>query len=349
MSLAEFNDAAVATLEGYRSTLADAIHNGSPTYMFMKEQGVVDSGPTEGPSFVRPILARDTSEPQWWRYADKQTFTPSDTAEAARFRYFNVRHNVGVTAEELKENEGLSKRLDLLGLKVRAAELTLRDRYNKAWIWNRSTYVNQYGAVSTNLPDGIPAILGLSTGGSTSRSYGELARTTGNATWFRAQAASAGAVAGTLSTSLRSLWLNCSRDGFTPGLILCNQPAYVVIGRVLEQRVQLTVDVTGGKQPMLNGGWEGLAYNGAQVRWDPSILGLHGGGVSSDGVVWYLNKDFWGLREDAEWNWLMFPFTEVKGSDEQFVHKTTIVHRCTMYHDNPRFCGVLHNISTNQT
>lgn len=131
MSLAEFNDQATTTLEMYREDMVDAIHNGSPTYMFLQEAGIVTSKALGG-SVVRPILARDAVEPQFWRYADKQTFSPYDVSEAARFRPFNIRLGIGVTSEELKENEGEAKRMDLLGLKVRAAELTLRDRYNCA-------------------------------------------------------------------------------------------------------------------------------------------------------------------------------------------------------------------------
>lgn len=213
---------------------------------------------------------------------------------------------------------------------------------NKSFIWTRSCYVNQYGGVSTNLPDGIPAIMGLSTGGSTTRQYGELSRV--SATWWRAQLFSANGAAVT-SAGLRRLFLDCSRDGFMPGLILCNAPAYTQIGLVLESRVALQVNVTGGTRPTLNGGWEGLAWNGAQVRWDPSIKGSHGTGASADGVIWMINKDFWGLVEDNEWNFKLLPFSEPKGNDKQLVRQSFILHRCGMYHDNPRFCGTYMNLS----
>lgn len=129
MSLAEFNDLALATMEAYQPDMVDAIHDGSPAYSFMKEAGVVVTKPCTGASYVRPVLARDTIEPLWWRYADEHTFVPSDTGEAARFRWYNVRHPICITEEELKENSGDEARMDLLGMKVRAAELTLRDRY----------------------------------------------------------------------------------------------------------------------------------------------------------------------------------------------------------------------------
>jgi len=357
--LAEFNDIAIATLEAYHDDLADAIHNGSPTYSFLKEQGLVMTQATEGPSFVRPILARDTAEPLWFRYADEHSFVPSDTTEGARFRWYNVRLPIAVTEEELKENQGISKRLDLLGLKVRAAELTLRDRFNKALVLNRSCYVYKYGGNSANLPDPIPKIIGLTPGAATLRvSYGEINRSTPtpSAPWWRGQAysASTSGVAGNSYTGwrngLQALYFNCSRDGFKPGLLLCNQEGYIKMGRVLEHfnSKQVAVPMAGGL-PAYEGGWEGLMWYGAQVRWDPDILGLHGGGASNEGVIFMLNKDFWGFIEDNDWNWLLLPFEGPKGNQTQLIRQSYIVHRCGMYHDNPRFCGCFYAMSVNPT
>lgn len=346
MSLAEFNDYAIATLEAYHDDMADQIHSGSPTYQFMKDAGIVETGPTEGTAFVRPLLARETNEPTWWKYADRVEHVPTDVSEAARFRYFNVRLPIVITAEELKENSGQQKRLDLLGMKVRAAELTMRDRYNKAFIWNRSTYVNQFGGSSTNLPEGIPAIMGQSVGSATAASrntYGELNRT--SATFWRAQTAAYGA-AGTLSSGLRTLYLNCSRDGFRPSLLLTNQPGYEALGKLSDTQITRRHDVTGGKAVVNDLGWEGLYYYGAQIRWDPDIIGLHGDGASNHGVIFFLNREFWGLREDDEWNWMFMPFEEPKGNSRQLVHESMIIHRATMWHDNPRLCGILFDMST---
>jgi hypothetical protein len=93
------------------------------------------------------------------------------------------------------------------GHEVRAAELTLRDRYNKAFIWTNSCYVTVYpGTVSTNLPQGIPAIMGLSTNGTTYRPYGEIARV--SASWWRAQMYSANGAAVT-SAGFSGLGMNC--------------------------------------------------------------------------------------------------------------------------------------------
>jgi len=342
MSLAEFNDQALATMEEYRPEMVDAIHSGSPTYQFMKEAGIVEVKPCTGPSYVRPILARDVQEPLWFRGADEHTFSPQDTGEGARFRWYNVRMPIQITEEELKENAGDAQRMEILGMKVRAAELTLRDRYNKAFIWTRSCYSYVYGATSTNLPDGIPAIMGLSTNGTVTRTYGELARS--SSTWFRSQLFSANGAA-VASAGFRRLWLDCTRDGFSPGLVLCNQPAYTQLGRLLEAKVTLNIDVSGGKRPSYAGGWEGLTYMGAQVRWDPDIKGLHGTGASADGIVWLMNKDFWGLREDTDWNWYLLPFEGPKGNATQLVRQSFILHRCGMHHDNPRFCGTYMNAS----
>lgn len=350
MSLAEFNDYALATMEAYHDDLADQIHSGSPTRMFLEEAGIVETMATEGPSYVRPLLARDTNEPLWFKYADEHTFSPSDTSEAARFRYYNVRLPITITEEELKENRGTQKRLDLLGLKVRSAELTMRDRYNKALIMARSCYSYLYGANSANLPDPIPAIFGQVPGTGTAASYktyGEILRSTGagHATFWRAQNQPYGAAA-SLSTGLRSLYFTASREGFRPSLCLTNQPGYEALGKLLLGQVQRRTDVTGGVAPKLEAGWDGLMYFGAQIRWDPDLLGNIGDGTSSHGVLYFMNKEFWGLVEDDEWNWLLLPFEGPKGNQTQLTRQSYILHRCSMYHDNPRLNGVLFDMST---
>jgi len=310
---------------------------------------------TEGQSFVRPILARDTAEPLWFRYADEHSFVPSDTTEGARFRWYNVRLPIAVTEEELKENQGVAKRLDLLGLKVRAAELTLRDRFNKALVLNRSAYTLLYGGNSANLPDPIPRIVGLNPRSSVPyATYGEIPRSTNtpSAPWWRAKRLHASTYSADLTglaEAMKALYFSCSRDGFAPGLILTNQKGYLQLGQMLEftNSKRVMVPMAGG-QPTYQGGWDGLMWYGAQVRWDPDLKGNHGcAALSTDGVVFMMNKDFWGFIEDDEWNWQLLPFEGPRGNQTQLVRQSFIIHRCGMYHDNPRFCGILHSLTTN--
>ena len=103
MAIAEFNDYALATLEQYHDDFADTIHNGSPTYMFLRSAGVTEVAPCQGKALVRPLLARDATEPTFFRYADDVTFAATDVSEAARFRYYNLRVPLVITEEDYIE------------------------------------------------------------------------------------------------------------------------------------------------------------------------------------------------------------------------------------------------------
>lgn len=348
MSLAEWNDYLLATLESFATRIPDIVHTGSPTYSFLQQAGLAQTARL-GKSMVRPLLVRDAAEPQWWHYADEQTFTPVDVLEAARFKSYNVRTPIVVTEEELHENDGPQQVLDLWKLKAKATILTMRDRYNKALIWSRSAYNNSYGGVSTNLPESIHQLFGLSTNNTRLRPYGELSRAaapTGLSTLWRTQGFhySTG-MGGTFSTRLRTLYFDCSRDGFAPGLLLCNQPGYEILGKYTVAMMTQFVNVTGGKAPTYEPGWDGLMFNRAQVRWDPDLNGQQWGSALSPGhakgLILMINKEFMGLVEDDRWNWQMLPAEGPRGDSPQWMRKTVINHRMTMYHDNPRFCGVM--------
>lgn len=275
---ANFNNVLSVTLENRAGTLADNVTKNNAILYFLDKRG--NKKPVDGGSKIVEELEYGESDKVWYSGYDTITFNNPQVFTAAEYAWKLLAAPVGVSGEELLQNSGKERVLDLFEAKIKNAEKTLRNEMSKGI----------YSDGTGNSGKQLTGLKALVADDPTSGTVGGINRaTTGNEFW-RNHAKVITSAGSALSTStirgaMNEAYLACSRGMDRPDLIVADDYLYSMYEASLTAQQRFT------DAKLAEAGFENLKFKGADVIYDGGK-----GGYCPDKHMYFLNTEYLKLR-----------------------------------------------------
>lgn len=336
-----------ATLEKYRSTLADNIFRSNVTLAQLDRNDMIkrQSG---GNKIVQPLMYGENSTVSSYHGYEELDTTPQDGITAAEFDWKQIAGTVSISRRERRLNSGEEQLLNLLEKKIQQAEMSMEQSVNEQLINSFSEGNNGKDLTP------VPLMVHASPSTSAANPVGEIDGSTSDASWWRNQSVDSSASdTDTLISELYRVYNLCARGGMNsrPDLMLADQETFEMYELGLDQRQRYI------NEDMADLGFENLRLKGGIIAWDEVIPEANTDTVfdtSSDfsdsnpatGSVYFLNSDFMEFVVDSETEFISTGFEKPVNQDA-FVSQILFMGNMTI--SNRRKFGVLHNISRSLT
>jgi hypothetical protein len=298
------------TLQLIRRRLADAIFKQNPFTFYMLARGRVkiESG---GFDIREPIIYQKNPSIINFSGYDRLNVTPSQEVTEAIYQWRRKGGTVSISHEEMDKNAGAQAIFNLLKIKVRVLEDTMREDLNS-------------DLMRVSSLKGSKEMLGLDNF-IEQGTFGTVGGINGNTyTWWRNQWDSGGAQEN-IFAEFRKMYHDCSKGGKRPTLILCPQE---IFEEYEKQVVTPTDDLAGGSTNAISGmlrftdtrladvGFDNLRFKGATMLWDEMLEDPTLRPAANDRAVSYFIHDpSLSLTIHRRRNFAMSPFQEPYDQD----------------------------------
>lgn len=270
-----YTDVLATTIESRTGKLADNVTKNNALLYRLNERG--NRKPVSGGSKILEELEYGESDNVWYQGYDTINFTNPQIATAAEFAWKLLGAPVGISGQELLQNSGKERIIDLFEAKIKNAEKTLRN------VMSAGVYSDGTGSSGKQLT-GLKALVADDP---TSGTVGGINRaTSGNEFWRNyAKIESTALNKDTIYGAMNAAYLGCSRGTDKPDLIVADDTLYTLYENSLVAQ-QRFID-----SKLADAGFQNLKFKGADVIYDGGI-----GGYCPKGHMYFLNTDYIRLR-----------------------------------------------------
>lgn len=317
------------TLDDHRPELADNVHNNIPLLWFMRNKGRGrDMGAGRGIRLQNggarvkiPIIWQPNSNAR--SYSGYETLIASATDEitVGIEDLKQVACTVGISGEEMSQNQGMAAKRDLLRDKLDIAELSLQDEIERQLVQGVASGTT-YMTAGNGGKDMLPLAYLIQKNFGTSAQVHTIQQTA--ETWWRNQEflSAAGTSYVTFKKEMFNLYNDCSKgstnDG--PDLILCDQNYFEAYENALVTQQRYG---NYGDEAAAGAGFVALMFKGATMMWSDKVPNL--GTTNADApsttqtntqaVAFYLNTRWMELVVASDVNFVATPFVEPYDQD----------------------------------
>ena len=299
------------TIANYRRTLVDNAYNDVPVLRLANEAGRKRSV-NGGVSIVEHLLHKKQTDGGFFLGRDPLNTTQGENAILCEYRWQNAYEPIQITFDDEMDNSGdEAKLIDLAGVRMKQAELAIKDRLGQALV----TSV----AGANNL---IPLSTLVNTG-----TLGTVAG--GTDTFWQSTLTTSGAFATQGLTDMQTLYSTLSSSS------MMDTPTHAITTRTVWNRFYATrlplerlMNTSTG-----SAGFQNITFNGIPVIWDQ---------YCDSGVLYMLNSNYWNLTVHEK---VDFTTTDFIRPSNQMVKVAFILWRGNQTTDNRRRLGKLSSIT----
>lgn len=272
------------TMEKRRGQIADAVFNDMVLLAWLhdKNRTTVDGGA----QIVVPIMSEGSSAAAFYHGYGVLDITPQEGHTSAAYNWKQASVPVSVSGrEERIQNAGSSIVHRIVTAKQRQAELSIRDKINKAF-FSSSVGADDIGSLVSTI-DATSTI-------------GDINST--NNSWWQAAVTTGGSFATQGLSDMRTLWNTLAQRnpvGGT-GLIITTSTVYEFYEGTLQPQQRFTGSVSA------NGSFENLLFKTAPVTFDAA---------ANSGVMYFLNADALEFISHSGTNFIMSEFVKPANQD----------------------------------
>jgi hypothetical protein len=273
----QWTEISTVTREKFLPTLVDNIFTSRPLLMKLNARSRKLDG---GRKIVVPLNMAKTTAKGFYDGYDLLNTTPNDVVDAAEFDWRNFYVNVTIAEDDIDENMGTERVLDLVATKMDVAKNTASDTLADSTVGVLS---GAGGATDSTGLDGLKVVCASAT----STSYGGI---TSESWWVPNQ----DTTTTTMSMSaLQGQYGNVSINNNQPDIIVSDQDNFDRYWNLLQPQQRFQSDA------MARAGFRSLLLNGT-----PWVVDPHCGTAD----VWYLNTKFLFLAVHKKKNFVMSDF-----------------------------------------
>jgi len=272
------------TMEKRRGQIADAVFNEMVLLSFLhdKHRTTVDGGA----SIVMPIMSESNSTAQFYDGYEQLDTTPQEGHTSANYQWKQASTSVSVSGkEERVQNVGSSIVHRIVTAKQRQAELSIRDKINKAFF--------AAAPASKDIGSLVTTIDATST-------IGDINST--NNSWWQATSTASGSFAAQGLADMRTLWNTLAQRNPVGGtdLIITTSSVFEFYEGSLQpqQRFQGSVSA--------NGSFENLMFKSSPVTFDAA---------ATSGVMYFINSGALEFISQARTNFVLTEFVKPANQD----------------------------------
>lgn len=330
----------LATILRYRPRMADNITSGPQLLNYAKRRGLVRTENLVGAEECVMIDREDNQLTQWFDGAQRARVAPTLGLVDTYVGHYNCRTPFQISDTERLENAGESKNLNLLEVKMRACERSMRATLSAALAGTRGTVVNR--------PEGLRDVFGGSTPESAPSTLQRLAPS--SASWWAPTVVSMtnlGPNNSMIKRKLHQLFLTGRTVGAMPKLGICDQNfwlAYLdtISGAAATGGYPASPDVRmfAGDRPARSldtAVASGIRFLGVEFEFDGDVAAPSGDYTGSNvGHCMIVDTDDLEIIVDPRWNFKLIQPRSRSGNDEQWVDVYSLVLRLTVVCYNRR-------------
>jgi hypothetical protein len=270
-----FNNVLATTLENRMGELADNVTKNNALLKRLNERG--NRRPVSGGTKIVEEIAYNESDKVWYSGYDTISFTNPQVFTAAEYAWKLLAAPVGISGEELLQNSGKERVIDLMEAKIDNAEITLRNAMSAG------LYSDGTGSSGKE----IGGLKFLVADDPTSGTVGGINRaTSGNEFWQNyAKVYDTALTKDTIYGAMNTAFLSCSRGTDKPDLIVADDTLYTLYESSLIPQQRFT------DAKLAEAGFTTVKFKGADVIYDGGI-----GGYCPKGHMYFLNTKYLKLR-----------------------------------------------------
>jgi hypothetical protein len=272
-----FSEVVVTTLRNRAKSIADNVSNGNALLQRLSQKGNI-SLKDGGRTIVRELDYAENATFSYYTGFETLNVAASDVLTAAEFNWKQANVNVvGSGLETVVQNSGANAILDLLEARIRNAERTAKNNIA------RGIYSDGTGSNGKQIT-GLQAAVAITP---TSGTYGGINRAS-QAFWRNQTSGDVAEVlasSAVLESEMADMWIECTRGGDKPDLLVADQVAYKAFWLSLLPIQRITDPNTAVR------GFETLKYVTADFVLD------HDSGILGS-CIYFLNTDylFWDVH-----------------------------------------------------
>lgn len=256
----------VSTLEKRpKKEVANAIFNAIPTFEYLNSKGrVMLDG---GASIVVPLEVGSNSTAKFFDGYDILDVTAQDNHTAAQYKWKQAYASVSISGREVSQNRGESQIMNLLMLKQKNAEKSLRNMINQKLHGASNTAIEPISLVTL-----IDATSTIGEINSTANSYWQSLVSTG------------GVFASTGVATWRTHYNTLKNRGANPDMIITTQTVHEAYEATMAPQIRYTSLGMGDTK------FRDLEFAGAKVRFDDQCASGVSYFLDSDSLHLYINE-----------------------------------------------------------
>jgi hypothetical protein len=272
-----FSQALSTSLYNYvsRGKFADNVFDGLRTLQVIRDMG----GRAEaggGESIVVQLEYAENATAEWIGPYGTYNLNPQDILTSAQFRCKQIAGSVILTDEEQVQNSGNTRLANLIEIKIKNLQKSLRTRMNEALFSDGTDPLK---------PVGLEAVV-LTTG-----TYGGISRTAN--TWWRANVESTAEVLNV--PRMVTMYNDASHNLDFPKLIVTTQALYEKYEALAQAYQEIQHPGSGGVADL---GFEHLRFKGRPLIWDDDV---------PSGTMFFLNPDYFKMYVHPDWEFRPMP------------------------------------------
>ena len=328
---------ATTTLQLIRKRMADNIFKANPLAAWLLMKGRVKTA-SGGKRIDEPLMYATNTTVQAYKGYDRLNVFPTEELTNAQFSWRQAAASISLSGLEDLQNSGESAVFDILKVKTKIAEMSL-----KQWLAEKLL-------ANTTTKDTVRDFLGLDelvedVAGASQGTVGGIDKAV--ETWWRNYYRDTSGGALGASTTLLNSYLGTAYYAVTKGLTF---PDLILTDQFMFQRYEednrTLLRLT--DRALMDVGFDNLKFKGATMMWDENIqsgTNITGGsgtpGTSASGVdhlFYFLNSEYLSLTLHSRRNFVMTPFVTPYDQDAQVAQ---ILLAGNMTINNGRFQGVI--------
>jgi len=289
-----FTELSVTTFKKHRKEIIDNISNRNALLAALNKRGNVrvEDG---GYSIVEPLEYAENGTYQRYSGYDTLNISASEVISAAEFQWRNVAVNVVASGTEMRTNSGDTKLINLVKSRVKNAIHTFKNNFSSD-LYSDGSLANQITGLQAMVADNQVGTIGNIN--ATNFTFWKNKLQSAAAPIQGGGAITPSAVAGVMDSLMLPLYLQLSKGGDTPDLIIADDNYYTFYENSQVGYRRYTSD-----DGTANSGFTKLRYKNAEVLADG------GSGITSN-HMYMLNTSYLHLVVHRDAN--MTPMEEMK-------------------------------------
>jgi hypothetical protein len=281
--------------------------------------------------------------------------TPQEGITSAFYEWAEIAGSISISRKEERQNSGEGQIVELLGEKIKQAEMTMTEKLNTQLVQgtvSSATFVPSQSTAGINglLPLGYFLRKNNQLNPTTGGNVGNISAVTES--WWRHKtavldsgsadtgndfAAAVTTYAG-LQANLYRMYNTCGRgSGGSPNLVLMDQHTFEEYNNALDTKTRY-VDTK-----MADMGFDNVKLRGATCLWDEVVPDIDNGTTAiTAGTAFFLNTNFYKVYYDKETNIVVTPFVEPENQTAKTAKILFMGQACV---SNLRKLGVVYAVS----
>lgn len=278
---ASWSDVLATAIQKRSGKLADNVSKNNALLRRVTMKGNVK--PVDGgTSILEEIMFAENANAQWFSGYDLLNVSAQDVISAAEYNWAQAAVAVVIAGQELRNNSGRERTINLLEGRLRVGEISLKNLVSQA-LYSDGTGFG--GKQLTGLNAAVPTAPTVGT-------YGGINRATWSFWQPQLVAPGAGVItASNINLHMNDIWTKCTRGNEVPDLIIADNGMWKLYLAFLQNLIRF-VDVKTGDL-----GFPTVKYQSADV-----VLDGGQGGFCPTNTMFFLNTNYIHFRPHADLN-----------------------------------------------